>query len=341
MYNIYIYNKNWVIITQIPKISDLEINLKINDISSANFNIENKYVDYNSLQEFNLVKINKKVKSWEEKEMFSWIIRWVKTNLMWTTVYLNDKLFLLKKKKLYVDKTYTNQSISSILGDLVNHVNSRDTWFATLNSGISTLVTKEYRVWESVFDILTDLAGDIYEFSFVWNTINFLTSIWEDRSVWWDIVLFEFDKENYDSRNILSIDWGYDAENISNAVISSENWNAEDATSIAKYWRIEEYFSSGLKADLLLERKDSINELNIEPKISNFFLCNIWDLVKVQINTWNSLLDYNGSIKVIEKKFTSWSIDKVIFRINKWKVKTLDLFETIGSLKNRIEKLEL
>lgn len=342
MYNVYIYDKNWNILTQIPEITKLEINFKINDLSSANFDIENNYVNYDYFQEFNLVKINKKIWISEEKEMFFWVVRWVKTSLKWTTIYLNDKLFLLKKKKLYIDKSYTNQSIYSILSDLVTHVNSRDSWFLTLNTNITTIIPEKiYRKGESLLNIITDLAWDIYEFNFIWNTLNFLESIWIDRSSWWDIVLLEFDKDSFESRNILNIEWSYDSDNIANAVNSAEDWEIEDSISITKYWRQEEYFSSWLKADLLSQRKDSINELDIEPMINDFFLCNVWDIIKVQTNTWNLLLDFNWNIKVIEKRFTSWSIDKVKFKINKWKVKSLDLFETIWDLRNRIWKLEL
>lgn len=342
MYNIYIYDKNENIITQIPEITKLEINLKINDISSANFDIENKYISYNSLKEFNIVKINKIVSNSIEKEMFVWIIRWPKANLKTTTIYLNDKLFLLKKKKLYIDKTYTNQNINFILNDVINNINSRDSWFCVLNCNITTIIPEKiYKKWTSLFNILTDLAWDIYEFNFIWNTINFLNSIWIDRSIWWDIVLFEFDLNNYESRNILNISGWYDAENIANAIIADEDWEIEDITSINTYWRIEEYFSSGLKADLLAERKSSINELDIEPMTLDFFICDVWDIVKIKTNTWNGILDYDWSIKVIEKSFISWSLDKINLKLNKWKIKTLNLFETIGNLKNRISKIEL
>ena len=46
MYIVYVYDKNWVALTQFFKVTDIWITKKINDVSTASFLIENKFVNY-------------------------------------------------------------------------------------------------------------------------------------------------------------------------------------------------------------------------------------------------------------------------------------------------------
>ena len=167
MYIIYIYNPFWVLITQIFDISELNIKLKINDIWTASFVISPDFVSDEILQEYNKVKICK-IQNNEEKELFSWIIIPTKSNLEKTEIFLNSELFLLKKRILFANKTYTNKSINYILSDLVSHINSReDNFIKYLDCDISNVLpSKTFNIKKDLFSILKDIAWNTYEFDF-------------------------------------------------------------------------------------------------------------------------------------------------------------------------------
>jgi hypothetical protein len=115
----------------------------------------------------------------------------------------------------------------------------------------------------------------------------------------------------------------------------------EDTESIVEFWRIEESFTSWIASEILEERKTSTKELSIDTILTDFFVCNIWDLVKVYINTNNDIMNFNWALKVIEKNFTSWWINKITLKLNTWKVKSLNVKEFLQDLNTRVRNLEL
>lgn len=345
MFIVHINNPFWEKITQIFNISNLRIVEKINNISTASFeiSISDENANYNNFKEFNKISIYKQENSLE-KLLFSWIIKSVESNLEIVKIVkieLNDDLFLLKKKILYTDKNYINISIHNILSEILSETNSRkDTWII-LNCDISELVSKEYKIWKTFLDILKDLVQNWYEFKLENNILTFKETIWKDKTTWNEFVEFLFDKDNIESKTIETAKFLYNSDNISNGIIVKDSWNKEDLTSINSFWRIEEYFSSGDKHIILNERKESIKELEITPNANNFFIADIWDLVKVYINSWSDLLFYDGNLKIIEKEFISWDLNKVNIKLSKWKIKSLNIIEKISEIDSKVNNLEL
>jgi len=121
---------------------------------------------------------------------------------------------------------------------------------------------------------------------------------------------------------------------------------AQDIVSIAEYGRIERSISNNgniqeAVTNYVQERKDSIREFEITPQIHDFFFCDVWDLVRVYINSWNDIMFYDGSLKVIEKSYTAWEMPKISFKLAKNKIKTVELNEKIKDMNRRIQRLEL
>ena len=342
MFVIYINDHLWNEKTQMFEVNKLEIRQKLNDISSASFEVSNtaKTNSYSNFKEFNEVLIYK-IQNSDEKLIFDGIIRSVEADLYKTKVILNDKIFLLKNKILYTEKLYTNIQVKSILINILDVINSRYDTKLILNSDILDQVTKTYKKWQTFFDILKDLALNWYEFEIKNNVLYFLNSIWEDKTSWANFVEFSYDIQFPWSRTIDTARLEYDSENITNAVISKDTWNSEDLLSINNFWRLEKYFISWDKDALLLDRKESIRELEITPISYDFFVANLWDTVKVFIDAWNDIMYFNSNLKIVEKEFRSWELNKVKIKLSKWNVRTLNLIETIADLKNRTKTLEI
>ena len=342
MFVIYIKDKDWNNLTQIFEARKIEVKLKLNDISSASFELSNldKNNKYEYLKEFNLVYIYK-LEDNEEKLILEWTIRSVEADLNKSKILVNDKLFLLKNKILYSDTTYTDKTVDYILLDLLDNINSRYETNITLDCWITDTITKTYKTWKTILDILKDIALNWYEFEIKDNILTFKETIWEDKSVWENFVEFTYDINSLDSRTIDNAKSEYDSDNLANAIIVNWSWNVINQTSIDNFWRTEKYFISWDKAEIISERKDSIKELELTPISNDLFQVNLWDVIKVYINAWNDIMFYDWNLKVIEKQFSSWDLDRIKIRLSKWKVKTLNLIETIQDLKNRTKNLEI
>jgi hypothetical protein len=93
MFVIYINDHLWNSLSQVFEINNLEVKLKLNDISSASFEVsnlhkENSYVNFKEFNEVNIYKIEEN----KEKLIFEWVIRSVESDLYKTKIVLNDKL---------------------------------------------------------------------------------------------------------------------------------------------------------------------------------------------------------------------------------------------------------
>lgn len=342
MFVIYIYDPFGTILTQIFSVNNLKISQKLNDIWTASFSIflQDENAKYEYFKEMNRVRISQ-LYIGEEKEIFSGIIQGANVSFERVEVLMSDENYVFKKKKLYTNKTYTWVSISSILSEILWEMNTRYASWITLDCSISDLVTKDYKAGKSYLEIFKDLAENGYEFQLKNNILFFWNTIWQDRTSGPNFVEFLYDKNDILGKNIDSASSSYNADNISNAIIISWVGNIQDITSINTFTRLEEYFSSGDLVKILDERKESIREIDITPSTEDFFLCDIWDVVKVYINSWSDMLSYDGNMKVIEKTFTSWDLNTINVKLSTNKVKTLTLLEKISEINNRVGNLEL
>lgn len=387
MYIIYIFDKNKNLLTQFFEISNLQINEKLNDVSTANFTLENKkqnikyfsktkatffdmiwqnfeknawksfenlwwnkelnfeknLVKYKFLKEWNIVDIYKFSSDWQEKRLFYGIIKWVKSDLDFCEVRCVDFLYLLKKKCIFSTKNYSfdYKSPKYILEEIKQEINSRDNNFIKkINCNLEEKWPFEFKKWKNIFDILKDFASDLYEFNFVDWEIFLLDSIWKDKSSWKNIVFFEYNIFSPESANITKAEIEYDFDNIFN-YFSTNDWVWFDNESIENFWVLEKVDDKNKKEKLLEENKNSLKEFKIEPIISDFFVCDVWDLVKVSIDNGTEMLKFDGKLKVVEKIYKSWDLEIINFKLNSSKFRSKNIFETISDLKNDVKNLKL
>lgn len=346
MYVIYIYNKNKELLTEFFEISNLSITEKLNDVSTASFQVPNKKNDlakYKFLKEWNIVDIYKVLPNSIEKRLFYGLIKWVKSDLQTCEVRCVNFLYLLKKKVLFYNENSSEfpKSPKELLEKIAERVNQRDPNFIKkINCDLTEKWTWQFKIWKSVFDILKDFASDLYEFKFVDWEIFLLDTIWKNRTTWKDIVFFEYNIFSPESSNIAKAEIEYDLDNIFNYV-SASDWVWFDVESVENFWVLEKVDEKNLKEKLLLENKNSLKEFKIEPSVSDFFLCDVWDTVKVFIDNWTEMLKFNWNLKVVEKSFKSGDLENVTFKLNSSKFRTKNIFETISDLKNDVKNLKL
>jgi hypothetical protein len=96
-----------------------------------------------------------------------------------------------------------------------------------------------------------------------------------------------------------------DAQEIINGIGDENNTFSKNQESIDEYGFLEESVSLEGKSaqDFLQEAKNGTQVFEIEGKVDNFFEVEIGDIVQVYIHRNNDLMNYDGSMEVIEKKY--------------------------------------
>lgn len=153
-----------------------------------------------------------------EKTIFDGVIRSIGAISNTINITLNDFNFLLKKKKLYSDKTYTNVSIGTILYEILSEINARYDTGISLQTTETTPISKEYKANISLLDVLSDLAESGYEFDVVDMKLLFAQTIGEDKTTGPDFVEFRHNISIPNENSVSEYSILRDADNISNAV---------------------------------------------------------------------------------------------------------------------------
>lgn len=215
---------------------------------------------------------------------------------------------------------------------------------------MSDSVTKDYREFVSVYDVLQDLATAGYEFRTSGTVLQFYPKLGIDRTSGADFVEFRSDVAVPQEINVAEYSVRRDSENFANAVTalpsSGTAQTATDTASVDSYGRIEETVSvdgeaSAAAAANLAERKDGVTEVSVKPLTTEFFTADVGDTVSVYVDGGNEMQFYEGPLRVVEKSMrydgSNRSLELVL-SVNK--VSTPTILDTIKSLRERVKKLE-
>ncbi len=155
----YIYDQSDAIVTQLFSVTKFKCRTLMSDIGTASFEVDpaEAGVEYANLKEFTRIRLALNIDG-TESTVFDGVVRETVANQNGIVITLNDFLYLLKKKKLYTNKTYTGIAINVILAELIGEVNARYASGITITTSVVTTVTKTYKDFISIFDILKDLA---------------------------------------------------------------------------------------------------------------------------------------------------------------------------------------
>lgn len=350
MYIAYIYDINGTVVAQVEEILDFETQLKLNDISTASFGLyhTNEYCKREYLKEYRRVVINQQI--WNtEKTVFDWVIRWFDADLTKTSIKLESFEHLFDRRLLHLDYTFTDQSIQTILSTILWEINTRFATGITLDCGITTTTTKEYKKGETFLKVLKDLAWNGFEFIVKDKVLIFKETIGIDRSTGENFVQFRYDINEPDDRSINSVKMTVDWKELANWVIW-KSWSnfteIDDPTSIADYWLIEASFSNSwddasATQSYLDDHKNSLSEYEVETISNDFFEADLGDMVSVYVYIWNDIMFFDWSMKVIQKNFNSWDLARVQYVLWKSKVQSKNFIEQISDMQARLKTVEL
>lgn len=349
MYIAYIYDINDTIVAQIDEILDFEVTNKINGISTASWSLyhTNEYCTREYVKEYRRVKIN--LKQWNtEKTMFDWVIRWFDADITKTTIKCESFEHYFERRLLGQDYTL-NDSINNILTDILVDINNTFQTNIVLDCLVLVTTSKEYKRGETYLKVLQDMAGLWYEFLIIEKILYFKETVGIDRTTGVDFLQYKYDINEPDDRSIDNVKMSVDGKDLANGVLAKSDTGytyLQDATSITEFWLLEASFSNSWddangSQTYLDDHKASLSEFDVNVISQDFFEVWLWDLVSVYIFVGNDILFFDGSMKVIQKKYTAWDLPKIQYKLWVSIVKSKDFIEQFVEIQQRVKTIEL
>lgn len=226
---------------------------------------------------------------------------------------------LLNYKLVLSDKSYTNQTITTIIEDILGDWNTAYWDFWTFFSADTSLISKDFKTGDNLYDIIEELAGVLW---LVWdvigNQIEVKELIGEDKTSVVNYKEFFFNGNSQAISNISEpILTSYPT--LRNVVIGID-WTTKstksDTTSINEFWSLGE-IKSFRDWELATQTQEYLDSKKDEQKIFNFDAfdvewLNIGDKIKLFIENTNEYLDFEWDAIINTQKIEYLNRDKIV-----------------------------
>lgn len=353
MYIVYFYDKSGACIWQAQNIFNLNIEKNLNDISTCSFSMHynNPYCNRDYINNYRKIKIKMLLDDWE-KTMFEWVIRWYPTTLEYVTIKAESYEHIIDRRYLHDSFSFSLASVDSIVNTLLSHINWIWDTGIKLDCWIEDQINISFQFWESLLKCLQKLIkykAEGYEFKIEDWILYFKNSIGIDRSSWDDYLEYKYDLNELDDRTIDQIFLESDWKEFCSWVYWKVDWNyifIEDEDTVNEHWLIEDILTNDSPDIATIEshlynHKYMLSEFSIKSIAKNFFEADLGDIVKVYVFSWNDLLYYNWTLKIIWKSYSSWDLEKINFILSKNNIKTKDIITQIKDIQNNLHELQL
>lgn len=331
-----IYTIAGVINTQVQNVYEASINYDINNYWQASIKIP--VID--GLSKY--VKIELFEVDWIDTLVFSWyiydLIVWINDIEIIARTYKE----IMNKKLVLSDKTYTSKTITEIMEDILWDWNSAysENWIFSSND--TTLISKDFKNWDNIYDILEELSWLVW---CVWdvdeNEIIVADLIGTDKTTWLDYTALIYNwLDPYESNITKPQTKSYST--VSNVVIwidSTTKSLKTDATSIATFGALWES-KTFRDWDLADQTQQYLDSKKFEQRMFDFetivswLWVKIWDKLKLIIENANSYLNFEWDVIV--------NTVKIEYK-NRSKTETIgvsDIYVWVDTIFNRLRQIE-
>ena len=248
---------------------------------------------FNEFDQIEIIEVDQ-----TDKIVFKWFIAEIEIDEV-MSLTLNTNKALLYNKLLLSDKTYTNQTICQIFTDLLTSWNTTTWDNLTFNCDDTTLITKEFREWDNLFDILQELTELI---GLNWNMQDREILVYESEKI--DFTAF-FNREEPFQTNIEKVILRTYWTQINIAIWS--DWTTKtiksDYTLLNE--RIWEYFSFR-EWDLETQTQQTLDIKKLQQRefvinLIEWLDLELWQKIDLVIENLDSYRNFNGEVFVIDK----------------------------------------
>lgn len=330
-----VYNGG-AIVTQIQDIFDATIDYDINNFNTCNLTIPviEWLSKYDKIELYEVTTVDTLLFEWYIYDLQVWINEIL---LIWRSTKE-----LMNKKLVLSDKSYTSETMTTIMEDILWDWNSAysENWIFSTNN--TTLISKDFKNWDNIYDVLEELSWLVW---MVWTiegeNIIVTDLIGEDKTTWLNYTALIYNWKDPYETNISNLK-SKSYSTVSNIIIgidSTTKTTKTDATSIATFWAlwesktfrdwdlddsIQQYLDSKKEEQRIFEFDIEVNNLGV----------NAWDKLKLIIENANDYLNFEWDVYVNTKR---------IELKNRSKIETIwvsDIYVYIDTIQNKLRQLD-
>lgn len=311
MFILYLFDDKKCI-AQIEDILELSCELKLNWTSQVKLTLdaESPYIKKDLLRMWRPLRITELIDG-VEYELLSWVIRGVEANFTEVEIIAESWWVLLEKRLTIAAKNRTNAPLENVVKELFAEQNQNSSLPFTIDCEVWATVSLEVGEKAIFSSVLNSLVREGVDVLLIGDTLKIGKNIWRKRTEWPLYKDFRYDTTDPEGNTIDKAKLIVDAKNITNSV-----WTHKADESIALFGLLEENKSNEDELTYLNEHKNQISEFTISVADTFFYDVELGDQVKVFINGYNELMQYDWAMKIVGKKYRSWDLPSIEYTVS-------------------------
>ena len=333
MFTVYLYEGEECI-AQIQDIFEINADLKLNGSSQVKITLDaqSPYIQKDLLRMWRSIRITELTEE-GEKEMLAGVIRWVEANFTQVEIIAESRRVLLEKRLVDQKQKRLNAPLEEVVRTLFDEQNRKSPLPFNVECETGSTVSLEVGEKAVLSSVINSLIKEGVDVFLIGDTLKIGKHIWEDRTQGANYKEFRYDTQDPEGNTIDKAKLVIDAKEMSNKV-----WGQRSEESIARYGLLEESKSNEDEATYLKEHKEQVSEFNITVGEDSFYQVELGDKVKVIIKGYNELMQFNGVMKIVGKKYRSGDLPTIEYTVSTQRIPQEWVIGTIKQLSEKVNQ---
>ena len=333
MFTVYLYEGEECI-AQIQDIFEINADLKLNGSSQVKITLDaqSPYIQKDLLRMWRSIRITELTEE-GEKEMLAGVIRWVEANFTQVEIIAESRRVLLEKRLVDQKYKWSKAPLEEVVRALFEEQNRKSPLPFNVECETGSTVSLEVGEKAVLSSVINSLIKEGVDVFLIGDTLKIGKHIWEDRTQGANYKEFRYDTQDPEGNTIDKAKLVIDAKEMSNKV-----WGQRSEESIARYGLLEESKSNEDEATYLKEHKEQVSEFNITVGEDSFYQVELGDKVKVIIKGYNELMQFDGVMKIVGKKYRSGDLPTIEYTVSTQRIPQEWVIGTIKQLSEKVNQ---
>ena len=333
MFTVYLYEGEECI-AQIQDIFEINADLKLNGSSQVKITLDaqSPYIQKDLLRMRRSIRITEFTEE-GEKEILAGVIRWVEANFTQVEIIAESRRVLLEKRLVDQKYKWSKAPLEEVVRALFEEQNRKSPLPFNVECETGSTVSLEVGEKAVLSSVINSLIKEGVDVFLIGDTLKIGKHIWEDRTQGANYKEFRYDTQDPEGNTIDKAKLVIDAKEMSNKV-----WGQRSEESIARYGLLEESKSNEDEATYLKEHKEQVSEFNITVGEDSFYQVELGDKVKVIIKGYNELMQFNGVMKIVGKKYRSGDLPTIEYTVSTQRIPQEWVIGTIKQLSEKVNQ---
>lgn len=333
MFTVYLYEGEECI-AQIQDIFEINADLKLNGSSQVKITLDaqSPYIQKDLLRMWRSIRITELTEE-GEKEMLTGVIRWVEANFTQVEIIAESRRVLLEKRLVDQKHKWNQAPLEEVIRILFEEQNRKSPLPFNIECETGSTVSLEVGEKAVLSSVINSIIKEGVDVFLIGDTLKIGKHIWEDRTQGANYKEFRYDTQDPEGNTIDKAKLVIDAKEMSNKV-----WGQRSEESIARYGLLEESKSNEDEVTYLKEHREQVSEFNITVGEDSFYQVELGDKVKVIIKGYNELMQFDGVMKIVGKKYRSGDLPTIEYTVSTQRIPQEWVIGTIKQLSEKVNQ---